>query len=164
MTGFVETSPNNSSADADGLIDVRPGNPLPVLPRNALRVRADWTHGPFALGASILAVDSQYVRGNENNADRSGKVPGNALVALDGALNITRSGSCSHASTTCSTGSIRISASWAPTISAVRVIPLTLASRVLKRSDRRVQRLPHGSVFTTVSTAAREVAKLSRPT
>jgi iron complex outermembrane recepter protein len=89
QTGFVESSPNNSSADADGLIIVRPGNRLPVLPRNALRVRADWTHGQFTLGASVLAVDSQYARGNENNADPAGKVPGYALVGLDGAWNIT---------------------------------------------------------------------------
>jgi len=89
QTCFVESSPNNSSADADGLIYVQPGNRLPLLPRNALRVRADWTHGPFALGASVLAVDSQYARGNENNADPSGKVAGYALIALDGAWNIT---------------------------------------------------------------------------
>jgi outer membrane receptor protein involved in Fe transport len=89
QTGFVASSPNNASADADGLIYVSPGDRLPTLPRNALRVRADWTHGPFALGASVLAVDSQYSRGNENNADPSGKVPGYALVALDGVWNLT---------------------------------------------------------------------------
>jgi iron complex outermembrane receptor protein len=88
-TGFVANSPNNASADAAGQIQVQSGDRLPVLPRNALRVRADWTHGPFALGASLLAVDSQYVRGNENNADPAGRVPGYALVALDGAWNIT---------------------------------------------------------------------------
>jgi len=89
QTGFVESSPNNSSADAAGQIEVQPGNRLPVLPRNALRVRAEWTHGPFVLGASVLAVDSQYARGNENNADPAGTVPGYALVALDGTWNIT---------------------------------------------------------------------------
>jgi outer membrane cobalamin receptor len=68
---------------------VRPGNRLPVLSRNALRIRADWTHGPFSLCGSVLAVDSQYSRGNENNADPAGKVPGYALVALDGAWNLT---------------------------------------------------------------------------
>jgi outer membrane receptor protein involved in Fe transport len=89
QTGFAASSPNNASADADGLIYVSPGDRLPTLPRNALRVRADWTHGPFALGASVLAVDSQYSRGNENNADPSGRVPGYALVALDGVWNLT---------------------------------------------------------------------------
>ena len=88
-TAFSESSPNNSTADADGQIHVQPGNRLPTLPRNALKVRADWLHGPFALGASLVAFDSQYARGNENNADPAGKAPGYAIVALDGSWNIT---------------------------------------------------------------------------
>ena len=62
---------------------------LPTLPRNAFRLRADWEHGPFALGATLVAFDSQYARGNENNADPVGKVPGYAIVALDASWNIT---------------------------------------------------------------------------
>ena len=88
-TGFFEASPNNSTADASGVIYVQPGNRLPALPRNALKLRADWMRGPVALGASLVAFDSQYARGNENNADPTGKVPGYALVALDGRWNIT---------------------------------------------------------------------------
>ena len=88
-TGFFEASPNNSTADASGVIYVQPGNRLPALPRNALKLRADWMRGPVALGASLVAFDSQYARGNENNADPTGKVPGYALVALDGSWNIT---------------------------------------------------------------------------
>ncbi len=86
-TGFAESSPNNSTADADGQIYVQPGNRLPTLPRNAFRLRADWAHGPFALGATLAAFDGQYARGNENNADPSGKVPGYAVVAIDTSWN-----------------------------------------------------------------------------
>jgi len=89
QTGFVESSPNNATADADGLIYVQPGNRLPTLPRNAFRLRADWTHGPIAVGATLAAFDSQYARGNENNADPAGKVPGYAVVAMDASWNIT---------------------------------------------------------------------------
>jgi iron complex outermembrane recepter protein len=89
QTGFVESSPNNSTADGDGNIYVQPGNRLPVLPRNAFKLRADWTHGPIALGATLAAFDYQYARGNENNADPAGKVPGYAIVALDASWNIT---------------------------------------------------------------------------
>ena len=89
QTGFAESSPNNSTADADGLIYVQPGNRLPVLPRNAFRLRADWAHGPFALGTTLAAFDSQYARGNENNADPAGKVPGYAILAVDARWNIT---------------------------------------------------------------------------
>ena len=88
QTGFAESSPNNSTADADGLIYVQPGNRLPTLPRNAFRLRADWVHGPFALGATLAAFDSQYARGNENNADPAGKVPGYTVVAMDASWNI----------------------------------------------------------------------------
>ena len=69
QTAFAESSPNNSTADADGTIEVQPGDRLPSLPRNAFRLRADWTSGPFAIGATLAAFDSQYARGNENNAD-----------------------------------------------------------------------------------------------
>ncbi len=89
QTGFAESSPNNSTADADGLIFVEPGDQLPTLPRNAFRLRADWAHGPFALGATLAAFDAQYARGNENNADPAGKVPGYAVVAMDASWSIT---------------------------------------------------------------------------
>jgi iron complex outermembrane recepter protein len=88
-TGFAESSPNNSTAGADGLIYVQPGDRLTTLPRNAFRLRADWTHGPFVLGATLAAFDSQYARGNENNADPAGKVPGYAVIAIDASWNIT---------------------------------------------------------------------------
>jgi iron complex outermembrane recepter protein len=88
-TAFHESSPNNATADALGLIDVQPGDRLTALPRNAFRVSAEWTHGPFALGATLVAFDSQFARGNENNADPAGKVPGYAVVALDASWNPT---------------------------------------------------------------------------
>jgi outer membrane receptor protein involved in Fe transport len=89
-TAFAESSPNNSTADAQGLIAVQPGNRLPGVPRNTLRMRGEWMHGPFALGVTVLAVGSQYARGDENNRDANGPVPGYAVVALDGAWQIDR--------------------------------------------------------------------------
>ena len=87
-TGFTESSPNNTTADASGNIEVRPGNRLPVLPQSALRARGDWEQGPLSLGVSVVAASFQYSRGNENNADPGGRVPGYALVALDAAWQI----------------------------------------------------------------------------
>jgi outer membrane receptor protein involved in Fe transport len=49
----------------------------------------DWVHAPFALGASLLAVDGQYSRGNENNADPGGKVGGFAVVTVDASWQVT---------------------------------------------------------------------------
>ena len=90
QSGFSENSPNNSSANADGLIAIQPGNRLPGLPRNTFRLRADWGRGPFAFGATGLATSSQYARGDENNQDRQGPVPGYTVVALDGTWQVDR--------------------------------------------------------------------------
>jgi len=89
-TAFTESSPNNITADAIGNIEVGPGDRIPGLPRETVRLRADWTNGPYAIGATLLAASSQYARGNENNADPGGKVPGYALVALDASWQISR--------------------------------------------------------------------------
>lgn len=90
QSGFDENSPNNSSANAQGQIAVQPANRLPGLPRNTVRLRADWASGPFALGATVLAAGSQYARGDENNQDANGQVPGYTVVALDGTWQIDR--------------------------------------------------------------------------
>jgi iron complex outermembrane recepter protein len=87
---LLDSSPNNSSANGDGLIDVQPGNRIPGLPRNTFRVRADWARGPFTAGLTLLAVSSQFARGDENNLDVNGPVPGYALVGLDGTWRIDR--------------------------------------------------------------------------
>jgi iron complex outermembrane recepter protein len=89
-TGFVENSPNNTTADDEGNIVVSPGNRLPGLPADMFRLRGDWTQGPFAVGVSVVAASWQYARGNENNADPGGKVPGYALVALDASWQLAR--------------------------------------------------------------------------
>jgi len=88
QTAFTAQSPNNATADASGNIDVQPGNRLSGLPQSALRVRGDWEHGPFALGVSVVAASWQYSRGNENNADPAGRVPGYALAAVDAGWQI----------------------------------------------------------------------------
>ena len=84
QTGFVESSPNNSTADADGDIDVSAGNRLPGVPRHTLKFRVDWNpQAAFSIGASVVAQSAQYARGDENNADVHGTVPGFAVVNLD---------------------------------------------------------------------------------
>ncbi|HTO50228.1 MAG TPA: TonB-dependent receptor [Burkholderiales bacterium] len=83
-TSFTEFSPSNSSADAVGDIQVQSGNRLPLIPRNILKLRAAYLFGAgFTLGAGMYAQDSQYVRGNENNLDPSGKIAGYAVFVVD---------------------------------------------------------------------------------
>ena len=82
-TAFSEHSPANATADANGNIPVNPGDRIALSARQALRLRGEWTHGPFSLGLSALGIGSQYSRGNEDNADPAGRVPGHAVAALD---------------------------------------------------------------------------------
>jgi outer membrane receptor protein involved in Fe transport len=81
---FTAFSPNNSSADAAGDIRIGPGDRIPGLPRHVLKLRLELDALEGAtLGASLAAFSSQYARGDENNRDRNGPVPGYALVNLD---------------------------------------------------------------------------------
>lgn len=83
-SAFVAASPNNSSADATGAISIRPGDRLPGVPADSLKLRADFDVDPqWSFGASVVIVSSQYARGDENNRDAAGRVPGFAVFDLD---------------------------------------------------------------------------------
>ena len=84
-SGFLESSPANSSADASGVIAVAPGDRIPATPRHLLKVRADWAVMPnLFVGANLLTSAGAFARGDENNRDSSGPLPGYTLVNLDG--------------------------------------------------------------------------------
>jgi len=84
QAAFVENSPNNSTAGADGSITVSPGDSIPGIPAQLLKLRASWSPAPsIDIGAMFLAASGQYARGDENNQDRNGPVPGYALLNLD---------------------------------------------------------------------------------
>ncbi|HEY8707129.1 MAG TPA: TonB-dependent receptor [Burkholderiaceae bacterium] len=90
-TGFVENSPSNSSADANGAIVVQPGDRLPSIPRHTLKLRAELqATAPWSVAASALFASSVYARGDENNRDANGRVPGYALLNLDTRYQISR--------------------------------------------------------------------------
>lgn len=83
----------NSSRDADGNIQIRSGNRMPLIPHHLFKLRADWAiGGGYSLSAGMLAAGSSLARGNENGqyqADGkyyvgSGKNPGYAIFDLGG--------------------------------------------------------------------------------
>ena len=83
-SAFAESSPSNSTADAHGAIDVMPGNRIPGVPRQSLKLRADLTASvAWNIGLSLIAADSVYARGDENNRDANGRVSGWTVVNLD---------------------------------------------------------------------------------
>jgi iron complex outermembrane receptor protein len=90
-TGFAENSPSNSSADANGAITVQPGDRIPSIPRHALKLRADLqVTAQWSVAANALLASSVYARGDENNRDANGSVPGYALLNLDTRFQIDR--------------------------------------------------------------------------
>jgi iron complex outermembrane receptor protein len=62
------SSPFNPYADANGNIFVRPGDHIPNIPRQQLKVGGDYAFTPqFKAGFDVLIVGSQYYVGDESN-------------------------------------------------------------------------------------------------
>jgi iron complex outermembrane recepter protein len=81
---FDAASPDNSEADENGGIVVQAGKRIPGIPVQTAKLRLDWDVTPgLAIGASLVAAAGQYANGDENNADRSGRVPGYFVMHLD---------------------------------------------------------------------------------
>ena len=90
-TGFIANSPANSSADANGAITVQRGNRIPGVARHSLKLRLDAdATSDWRIGASLLVASGVYARGDENNLDANGRVPGYAVVNLDTRWKLTR--------------------------------------------------------------------------
>ena len=83
-SAFAERSPDNSSADANGLIQVLPGDRLPGIARQTLKVRLEYRLAArCSMGVTLLGSAGVYARGDENNADRNGPLPGYVLAGFD---------------------------------------------------------------------------------
>ncbi len=69
LTPFTEISANHPDADPDtGLLEVEKGDRLPGLPRNTIKLGADYALTPkLTLGGDILYNSAQYLRGDEAN-------------------------------------------------------------------------------------------------
>ena len=88
---FAVNSPSNSTADANGAIQVRPGDRIPGIPQHSLKLRLQHDFGDrAALGANVLYSSSIFARGDENNQDANGRVPGYAVVNLDGRYSVAK--------------------------------------------------------------------------
>lgn len=92
----------NSSNDAaqagtpgvDGTITIRPGDRIPMIPRQILKVFADWDVTPaLSFGVDMQAIGGSLARGNENGQHQadgtyylgSGRNPGYAVFNLNAA-------------------------------------------------------------------------------
>lgn len=66
-------SSNDTASDGapgrDGTIGIRPGDRIPLIPRQMLKLFADYAVSPaFTITGSMVAVSGSLARGNENNA------------------------------------------------------------------------------------------------
>ena len=84
----------NSSNDA-GKIDVKKGDRIPLMPRNMLKLYADYqVTDKLQIGLNSNTVSSSYARGNENNdhdaanAYDQGKIAGYTVVNLSASYQI----------------------------------------------------------------------------
>ncbi|MGQ0577885.1 MAG: TonB-dependent receptor [Betaproteobacteria bacterium] len=85
-------SPVNSSADpGTGDIQVSPGNKIPGIPEHSIKVRMEYDYSEsISVGTNVMYFSSQYARGDENNQDVNGKLPGYTLVNLDGRYQLNK--------------------------------------------------------------------------
>ena len=82
--GYSANSPANSSADENGVIRIGSGNRIPSIPRHSLKIRAEVNPtANWRVGANVLVASSVFARGDENNRDVNGRVPGYAVLNLD---------------------------------------------------------------------------------
>jgi outer membrane receptor protein involved in Fe transport len=90
-SSWTATSPGNASADATGHIFVRPGNRIPGIPANSLKIRLDYAATPkWTVGTNLTYRSGIYAQGDENNADANGKIAGYVLVDFDTTYRINK--------------------------------------------------------------------------
>ncbi|HEY1300343.1 MAG TPA: TonB-dependent receptor [Stellaceae bacterium] len=68
QTGFTASSENNPAADAEGNIQVRPGDRLPGIPINLLKLGVDYQVTPaWTVGGGGVFASGQFLFGDEAN-------------------------------------------------------------------------------------------------
>lgn len=83
------SSPNNPAADANGNIQVQPGDRLPGIPLNQLKFGADYRITPeWTFGGVLTYFSSQFLRGDESN--QNAPIPGYAVLNLHSSYTITK--------------------------------------------------------------------------
>ena len=91
QSAFALNSPDNSSADANGVIQVSPGNRLANVPSQLLKIRLEYSpDATWKFGANMNYSGRIYSRGNENNLDPNGRVGGYTVFNLDASMHVNK--------------------------------------------------------------------------
>jgi iron complex outermembrane receptor protein len=89
QSAFTLSSPNNPVAEAAGNIQVQPGDQLPGVPQNRLKVNADYAvTDRWKLGGNLVYTSSQFFFGDASN--QNPKLPGYWFVDLHSSYELTR--------------------------------------------------------------------------
>jgi iron complex outermembrane receptor protein len=90
QTPFTVSSPDNSSANAAGDIQVQSGDTIPGIPKNNFKLLLNYAFTPQVnAGLSVVYAGSQYAQGDQNNQDSNGQIPGYTVVNLTGSWQVT---------------------------------------------------------------------------
>ena len=97
--GGAGNSSNSAGPGLEGSIAIRPGDRIPLIPRQMFKAAADYRLTPaLSLGADLVAVSGAFARGNENNQHQadgtyylgSGRSGGYAVMNLGARYEVSR--------------------------------------------------------------------------
>jgi iron complex outermembrane receptor protein len=87
-SGFIASSTNNPGADANGNIQVQPGNHLPGIPSNLWKMGVDYNvTDAWTVGGTGTAVSGQFLFGDEANL--TAKTPAYFVLILHTSYQLT---------------------------------------------------------------------------
>ena len=85
----LQVGSNSPFADANGNVQILPGNRIPAIPRNRVKAGIDYSiTDAFKVGGDALFVSSQYFVGDESN--QAQRVPSYAVFNLRGFYQIDK--------------------------------------------------------------------------
>jgi iron complex outermembrane receptor protein len=88
QSAFSESSPENPGADANGNIEVQPGNRLPGIPANLVKFGVQYkATDAWTVGATAVTASGQYLFGDEANLTK--QLPGYFVLNLNTSYQIT---------------------------------------------------------------------------
>ena len=88
QSGFAESSPENPGADANGNIQVQPGDRLPGIPAHLLKLGLEYkATDKWTIGVTGVAASGQYLFGDEANLVK--QLPGYFVVNLNTSYQVT---------------------------------------------------------------------------
>jgi iron complex outermembrane receptor protein len=89
QSALVLNSPQNPFADVNGNIQVEPGDHLPLIPQNRVKLGADFAVLPnWTVGGSLVFVSDSFYKGDESN--QNPELPGYHVFNLHTTVHVTK--------------------------------------------------------------------------